>query len=197
MALAPPDGMAAQPRPPAASPPPPGPSRPSWAWFVLLALLGAFWLVQSGVGASERPAVEYSTFLQWVRTGKVKEAVVRPDSVSGKLSEAQTVDGKAVTEFRTATPRDDRLVALLDDKGVQIRAENEDASPLARLAMMALPWVVIIGVWLWLSRRTQQMMVAGGGPLGGFLKRGRKFEKSPANVTFDDVAGLSGAKRDL
>src|SRR5215468_1283096 len=93
-------GMAAPPRPPAA-PPPPGPSRPSWAWFILLALLGAFWLVQSGVGASERPAVEYSTFLQWVRAGQVKEVVVRPDSVSGKLSEAQTVDGKSVTEFRT------------------------------------------------------------------------------------------------
>jgi len=189
--------MAAQPRPPT-SPSPPGPSRPSWAWFVLLALLGVFWLVQSGVGAGERPPVEYSTFLSWVRAGKVKQVVVRPDSVSGRLSEAQTVDGKSVTEFRTVTPRDDRLVALLDDKGVQIRADNEDSPLLVRLLVMALPWVVIIGVWLWLSRRTQQMMVAGGGPLGGFLKRGRKFEKAAsARVTFDDVAGLANAKRDL
>src|SRR5215813_6587893 len=198
MALALPDGMPAQSRPPAASPSPPGPSRPSWAWFVLLALLGVFWLVQSGVGTSERPPVEYSTFLSWVRAGKVKEVVVRPDSVSGKLTEAQTIDGKAVTEFRTVTPRDDRLVAMLDDKHVQIRAENEDSPLLVRLLVMALPWVVIIGVWLWLSRRTQQMMVAGGGPLGGFLKRGRKFERAAsARVTFDDVAGLANAKRDL
>jgi cell division protease FtsH len=161
-------------------------------------LLAVFWLVQSGVGTTERPAVEYSTLLQWVRAGKVKEVVVRPDSVSGKLLEAQTVDGKSVTEFRTVTPRDDRLVALLDDKGVQIRAENEDSPLLVRLLVMALPWVVIIGVWLWLSRRTQQMMVAGGGPLGGFLKRGRKFEKvASVRVTFDDVAGLANAKRDL
>jgi cell division protease FtsH len=196
MALAPPDDMAAQPRPPVA--PPSGPSRPSWAWFVLLALLGVFWLIQSGVGASERPPVEYSTFLQWVRAGKVKEVVVRPDSVSGKLSEAQTVEGKSVTEFRTTTPRDDRLIGLLDDKRVQIRAENEDSPLLVRLLVMALPWVLIIGVWLWLSRRTQQMMVAGGGPLGGFLKRGRKFEKTAApRATFDDVAGLANAKRDL
>jgi cell division protease FtsH len=187
--------MAAQARPPAS---PPGPSRPSWAWFVLLALLGVFWLVQSSVGTTERPAVEYSTFLQWVRAGKVKEAVVRPDSVSGKLSEAQTVDGKSVTEFRTVTPRDERLVALLDQNGVAIRAENEESPLLVRLVMMALPWVVIIGVWMWLSRRTQQMMVAGGGPLGGFLKRGRRFEKAAAaRVTFEDVAGLANAKRDL
>src|SRR3954470_8617551 len=196
MALALPDGMAAQPRPPAASPP--GSSRPSWAWFVLLALLGVFWLVQSSIGTTERPPVQYSTFLQWVRAGKVKEAVVRPDSVSGKLSEAQTVDGKSVTEFRTATPHDERLVALLDQNGVAIRAENEESPLLVRLVMMALPWVVIIGGWMWLSRRTQQMMVAGGGPLGGFLKRGRKFEKAAAaRVTFEDVAGLANAKRDL
>src|SRR5262250_3559686 len=109
MALAPLEGMAAPPRPPAASPSPPGPSRPSWAWFVLLALLGVFWLVQSGVGTSDRPPVEYSTFLSWVRAGNVKQVVVRPDSVSGKLSEAQTVEGKSVTEFRTVTPRDERL----------------------------------------------------------------------------------------
>jgi cell division protease FtsH len=167
-------------------------------WFILLALLGVFWLIQSSAGTTERPPVQYSTFLSWVRGGKVKEVVVRPDSVTGKLSEAQTVDGKSVTEFRTATPRDDRLIPLLDDKGVRIRAENEDSPLLVRLVMMALPWVVIIGVWLWLSRRTQQMMVAGGGPLGGFLRRGRKFEKTTSpRVTFEDVAGLANAKRDL
>ncbi|HEX3478847.1 MAG TPA: ATP-dependent zinc metalloprotease FtsH [Kofleriaceae bacterium] len=189
--------MAAQSRPPA-TPSPPGPSRPSWAWFILLAVLAVFWLIQSGVGNNERPPVEYSTFLSWVRAGRVKQVVVRPDSVSGKLAEAQTVDGKSVTEFRTLTPHDDRLVTLLDENHVQIRAENEDSPLLVRLAVMALPWVVIIGVWLWLSRRTQQMMVAGGGPLGGFLKRGRRFERAASGrVTFDDVAGLANAKRDL
>jgi cell division protease FtsH len=157
-----------------------------------------FWLVESNVGAPARPAVDYSTALSWIRAGKVKEVVLRPDSLTGKLSEAQRIDNSDVTEFRTALPRDERLVPLLDDKGVEIRAESEDGSALVRIAMVALPWVLIIGVWLWLSRRTQQMMVAGGGPLGGFLKRGRKFEKATSpHVTFEDVAGSGGAKRDL
>jgi cell division protease FtsH len=42
-------------------------------------------------------------------------------------------------------------------------------------------------------------MMTGGGPLGGFIKgRTKKFEKTAqVNVTFDDVAGLLAAKRDL
>src|SRR4029078_1442518 len=45
--------------------------------------------------------------------------------------------------------------------------------------------------------RAQKMMVAGGGPMGGFLKRGQRFEKEQTSVTFEDVAGLASAKRDL
>jgi cell division protease FtsH len=185
----------AEPTPPATAPP--KPPRPLWGWLILALLLGAFWLVQSTAGATAQPAVEYSTVLQWIRAGKVKEVVLKPSSMTGTLGEAQQVADKPVTSFQTSLPKDDRLVPLLDDKGVKIRVDSDDTSLAARLAMMILPWVLIIGVWLWLSRRSQQMMVAGG-PLGGFLKRGRKFEKANApHVTFEDVAGLGSAKRDL
>jgi cell division protease FtsH len=165
---------------------------------VLLVLVAGLWFAQSSLGGAESATVTYSTMLQWVRAGKVKDVVLRPDSATGRLREPETVEGKSVTEFQTTVPRDERLVPLLDDKGVAIRAETEDSPLLVRLAAMVLPWVLVIGVWMWLSRRAQRMMVAGGGPLGGFLRRGRKFERSKGpRVTFGDVAGLAGAKRDL
>ena len=165
---------------------------------MLLVLLGGLWFAQSSLGGAESATVKYSTMLQWVRAGKVKDVVLRPDSATGRLREPETVEGKSVTEFRATVPRDERLVPLLDDKGVAIRAETEDSPLLVRLLAMALPWVVLIGVWMWLSRRAQRMMVAGGGPLAGFLRRGRKFERSKGQrATFGDVAGLAGAKRDL
>ena len=166
---------------------------------MLLALLAVFWLVQSSFSGPTRTRVDYSTALAWVRAGKVKEVTLQPEGLTGTLTAAEKLDNHDVTEFRSVIPKDERLVPLLDDKGVKIRVDHEESSLLARIAMMVLPWVVIIGAWLWLSRRTQQqMMVAGGGPLGGFLKRGRKFEKAAApHTTFDDVAGLAGAKRDL
>jgi cell division protease FtsH len=162
-----------------------------------MALLGGLWVVQSRLAEPSRPEVDYSTALQWIREGKVKEVVIGNRELSGTLSEAQKVGDATTTTFSTSVPDDERLVPLLDEKGVKIRADSQESSWLIRVLAAVLPWVLIIGVWMWLSRRAQQMMVAGGGPLGGFLKRGRKFEKSSTHVTFDDVAGLTAAKRDL
>src|SRR5690606_5248886 len=105
--------------------------------------------------------------------------------------------GAAVMRFQTLTPDDERLIPLLDEHDVRIRAESSESPVLLQLFLALLPWLLIIGAWWWISRRARQMMVAGG-PLSGFLKRGRKFEPTErTKVTFDDVAGLSAAKRDL
>src|SRR5262245_27254829 len=137
MALARPEGMPGPPPPPAKPP-----SRP-WVWLAVIAVIGGMWLLQSSAGNAERPAIEYSTLLDWVRAGKVKEVVLAPDNLSGTLAQPEKLDGKTVTGFHAALPKDERLVPLLDDKRVKIRVDNEESSALARLAMMLLPWVLI------------------------------------------------------
>jgi cell division protease FtsH len=183
------------------TPPPnlaPRAKRPIWVWIVLVGLFGALWMWQSGEREGARSEVDYTTALGWVRGGKVKEVVLRDDSMAGQLEMPAVVNGRLVTAFHTMTPKDDRLVPLLENQHVKIDVRSDESPWFIRLAIVLLPWALIIGAWLWLSRRAQQMMVAGGGPLGGFLKRGRRFEKAAStNVTFDDVAGLAGAKRDL
>jgi len=91
---------------------------------------------------------------------------------------------------------DPELLKLLEDQGIEITAtEPQDVSIFAYM----LPWILILGVYLWLQRR---MMggVAGGpsGLTGGIL--GGRFSKpsEPARkVTFDDVAGQDQAKREV
>ncbi len=47
-------------------------------------------------------------------------------------------------------------------------------------------------------RRTRDQMVGGGGLLGSITRSpARKYDESDTRVTFDDVAGLKGVKRDL
>jgi len=171
------------------------PQRRPWGWLVVMLILSAFWMWR-GDSSDEGPNVEYTTALSWVREGKVKDAVLRGDTLTGTLHAPQMHHDRAVWRFHTLAPKDERLVPLLDENGVVLRAQSPDTPILWQILLSLLPWILIIGVWVWISRRAQQMTVAGG-PMSGFLKRGRRFDRSSQRVTFDDVAGLAAAKRDL
>ena len=117
------------------------------------------------------------------------------------LNKAETVQGNSTKAFRTVMPeRDDSLIPLLRSKHVVVRVTSEEQPLATQILVSALPWVVLLGAWLWLSRRAQKGMAGAGlGGLGGILKtKTRLFERRDVvNITFDDVAGLKSAKRDL
>jgi len=173
---------------------PPQPHRAPWGWIVLAVLIGLFWFWQRGEGPA-RNEITYSQVVAWIQAGKVKEVTLDDKSITGVLKAPED----KVTVFHTLVPpHDERLVPMLEDKGVAIRVEKTETSPILQIAIALLPWILIGGFWFWMSRRAQRMMVAGGGgPMGGFLKRGQRFEKEKTSVTFEDVAGLGAAKRDL
>jgi len=176
------------------------PTRRSWtSWILLALLLASVWMWTSSSRTPSHPDVPYTTAFAWIRDGKVASVVIKGDVVRGTLREAQApaADAKPVMSFQTRKPDDEALVPLLRDKNVTVRVEDPDPPVALQILTALLPWVLIIGVWWWLSRRAQRMMGAGG-PLGGFLRRGKKFEKATATgVTFENVAGLASAKRDL
>jgi cell division protease FtsH len=69
---------------------------------------------------------------------------------------------------------------------------------LLELLYMILPWVLIIGVWLYIMRR----MSGGNGPGGQLFSIGKSKaklfdEKKDTKTTFKDVAGLEGAKEEV
>lgn len=194
-------------KPPSTTPRPPEPPRSdpvkgySWHLFVaLMALFFALSLWRAVTTPPPVPVVDYSDFYAWVKAGDVDSVEFRAQTLRGTLKSEREVDKQQTKRFSTVMPAEDpALLPLLRDKGVTISVSTENPSASIEILVGLLPWVLIIGAWVWLSRRTQRMLSGGSGPFGNVLKsKSRKFDKETAvQVTFDDVAGLTAAKRDL
>lgn len=166
---------------------------------MLMILALTWWLWQSQPGSRQYPDVDYSTLYSWVEQGNISSVTLKGRRLEGILRAPRALDGRQTTQFRTELPeRDDSLLPLLRAKGTRIRVEREEQPFAVQLVLSLLPWLLIIGVWVWLSRRTQGML-ARGGPFGELTKsKSRRFDSERApDVTFEDIAGLEGAKRDL
>ncbi len=161
---------------------------------ILLGVLTAVWMYMlfsamapTQPGASTELA--YSEFLNEVKAGQV-EAV----RISGNTVRGERVDGDA---FVTLVPDDPALIGDLLNAGVSIKAEPEQEPSLWAQALVSwLPFLLLIGVWIWFMRRSAG--AAGGGGLFSFGKsRARMLAEGSVNVTFADVAGVEEAKDEV
>ena len=179
---------------------PPQPER-LWRWILPLAILLTFWGWQRlDAGSDGGTEIGYTQFYALVTGNKVEKITMTGNEVRGSLKSEESVGGQKVQRFRTTLPAqsDPTLLPTLRDHTVEIRAQSEDQPLAVKLLISLLPWILIFGGWMWLSRRTERS-IGGAGFLGGIAKgRTRRFsEETDVKVRFDDVAGLGAAKRDL
>jgi cell division protease FtsH len=182
-------------------------SRALLAFFVGILVLNL--LISFLTGAPpDRPRVPYQPFfLQQLGAGNVETITSREDSIEGELKKPTTYDppGDAkpvkVERFKTQVPAFiDRteLTNVVTEQKVVINAKAPDAgrSFLLSLVLGLAPAIILVGFFVWLSRRG-----AGGGVLGGFgrstARRLEQGEGGQQRVTFDDVAGIDEAEQEL
>jgi cell division protease FtsH len=60
-----------------------------------------------------------------------------------------------------------------------------------------LPWLLLLGIFYYGSSRLRKMNGGGMGPFGFGKSKAKRFDRSESRATFNDVAGLDQAKRDL
>jgi cell division protease FtsH len=187
-------------REPRRKPAAPAPSgTPRLMLVPLVVMLGVMWFWKSNSEEGAQPAIAYSQLYKWIEDGKVASVVLDGDFVDATLKNPETLDGRQIRDLKTnAVANDPALLPLLHGKGVKITVKSQKQPFALQVLFTLLPWALIIGVWLWMSRRAQGMMGAGG-PLAGLIKnRSRQFDKATSvNVTFEDIAGLKAAKSDL
>ena len=163
------------------------------------------------VAAFNRPEpsvrVPYTpTFLDQVEAGNVARISTEGTTVDGEFKKPvkYPTDSKreATKNFETEIPTfadNQALSKTLADNDVEISAEpiNQGGGVLANLLFAFGPFLLIIGLFVYLGRRAARQ---GGGlnPLGGFGRsRARRAEASEQRVSFKDVAGIDESKAEL
>ena len=164
-------------------------------------------LVFATGGAASRQQVPYQPFfVEQLEAGNVESIGSLEDSIDGELRRAVRYDppGRAepvdVTLFKTQVPAFiDRaeLTRLVTSQDVVVNAEspNGGRSFWVNLLLGIVPWLLIMGVGLYVLRKYS----SGGGVMGAFGKStARRVAPSDLErITFDDVAGIDEAEREL
>jgi cell division protease FtsH len=156
-------------------------------FFLVLALITMFQSQSSRTNATE---INYSRFLSEVDNGTVRSVVISGSEVTGKLSTG--------ADFSTYIPGllDNSLVPRLNAKGVdiQVRPPSSDTPWYLSLLLNLLPILLLVGLWVFMSRQMQN----GAGRAMGFGKsKAKLLTEANGRVTFEDVAGIDEAKEDL
>jgi cell division protease FtsH len=195
-----------------------GPSKrpriPPWAIGVLFLGLLAFQLYSIFDPSRNNQAVplSYSQVQQLIRDGEVERATVTETRIEAELSREIAVDretgdivpvpaeptnGILVGDRVRATlpPVDNpELIPLLDAQGVDYTGEIGGDSLLSTLFVTLLPFLLIIGLIVFMGRQ----MSRGQQNVFGFGRsRARQHDPERPQVTFADVAGEEEAKKEL
>jgi cell division protease FtsH len=180
-------------------------------WYFVLALIAINWLsvlfFQPSTG-EQRVTVPFSPyFLEQVKGNTVSSISSKGDTIQGKFKAKlryPATDKKATPTklFATQVPsfwNGSQLSALLQEKGVEIKAESTSTSEslLAEILLGFGPTLLIVGLFVLFAKRAAK---AGGamGALGNFGRsQARRVDPEKIRVTFNDVAGIDEAKSEL
>ncbi|MAZ03680.1 MAG: cell division protein FtsH [Sneathiella sp.] len=176
---------------------------PGWVWIVIIAALVFSYLM---VGQFERSPAEtevaYSEFKKMVADGDVAKVTLTGENVNAVLKSPISVPNtqKTTNDLKTVLPSagDPDLLRLFEEQNVTVWNKPVETGNSWLLSL--LPWIIFIGVYIYIMRRMQGNLMDrfGGRSSSDFLiGSAKKEQKSARRVTFDDVAGQDQAKKEV
>ena len=158
-------------------------------WLVIALVLFTVFKQFGGGTSASSTAVSYSDFLDQVKSGQIRSAIIDDRSIT-----ATTVDDKKVRTNITYLDRG--LIGDLVKYGVKFDVRVEEEKPLLLSIFISwFPMLLLIGVWIFFMRQMQ-----GGGRGGAFSfgkSKARMLDESNNSITFADVAGCDEAKEEV
>ena len=158
-------------------------------WVVIALVLVAVFS-KFNVPTERSSGLSYSDFVKRVENKGIKEVVMSGQTITGYSTAGE--------KFQTYAPYNDpKLVDELIVNDVKINVkEPEGRSVLIDILVNTIPFLLIIGLWIYIMRQMQ-----GGGGKGGPMSFGkskaRMMTEDQVKVTFNDVAGCEEAKEEV
>ena len=166
------------------------------SFWALLILIPVAILQLMDSGRRQQETLDYTEFRAELAAGNIESIEIREGlRIEGELKRPIQREQVSIDHFQTLLPAElnEELDAELRQQGVQITARPAGNGWITVLVQL-LPWVLIIGLWLFVFRQMQ----AGGSRAFSFGKsRARLLSGDTPKVTFADVAGCDEAKDEL
>ncbi|WP_138465448.1 ATP-dependent zinc metalloprotease FtsH [Poseidonocella sp. HB161398] len=157
-------------------------------WVVLfLLILALFNLFSGGQSTMSSRSISFSEFVDSVNSGEVHSV-----TLDGEKALIRGNDGK---DYVAIIPQGTDITSQLIDNNVSVTARPQEQSGFTTLLMTFLPFLLLIGVWIYFMNRMQGG--GRGGAMGFGKSRAKLLTEKHGRVTFDDVAGIDEAKDEL
>ena len=171
------------------------PYQPGRAWnIIFIIVLG--WLTISIIGKmfmdTERPTIPYNEFKQKINQGEITEITFQGSNITGSMTPAgkqeqpeQTArkNGETVEQrpFSTILPpyEDPALPQLFAKHNVTVHVKPAGRSWLLELLIAFLPWILIIGFFVYTSRKMSERMGGAQGVCSASASPGPSSTASP------------------
>jgi cell division protease FtsH len=193
---------------------------PMWIYGSIIALFLALQLFSSGLGSQSAEKTTVAQFIEFLKDGDVNKVEVVNKRIARVYlnSDAQNKDihkkatPRSVFPTTTQGPNytfeigslenfEKQVTDTITEFNLDTRLQFETESNVwGDLFLSLLPFILIIGVWIFIMRR---MSAGGAGGAGGQIfnigkSRAKLFdEKIDTKTSFKDVAGLEGAKEEI
>jgi cell division protease FtsH len=159
-------------------------------WVLVLGVMMAVSHIFGGPDGISGNKITFSEFLKKVEAEEIQKVDIKGNDLVGEL--------KAGGQFYTYLPEYPDLVKILQDKKVEVTAIPlvSKAEKVLGGILGFLPFIIIIGLWIYFSRNAGG--AGGKGGAFGFGKsRAKLLQESKVKITFSDVAGIDEAKQEL
>ena len=166
------------------------------AFWMIVILVPVIFFQLTAKRQAEAPEVDYSEFATALERGNVRSVEIEDlTDVRGEFKSPVRINNKEVLRFTVQLPfmSSETFAQKLQAANVPMRAKRKTAGLVSILVTM-LPWLVLIGFWLFMFRQMQ----AGSGRAFAFGKsKAKLLTGDTPKITFADVAGCDEAKVEL